>query len=479
MPHSGKIPRVQHRYSASRNRQKRAPRLLMQIIDQRRSQRPFVLAILLHVLPANGQDFLDELRCDEALQVVVHLLKMADRSDINLSDNRRRAACESLAGRIGSDGFAAFLKQWLSADQPKNQPVGMELLANFGRRISGDEFVCTLDDVSPAEITKLLDAICGCGGFPYGTELQLAISLKDHRHEEIRQWALGRVPSEIPTEVQPPRETSIATDLEPELAQQIESVNASGLERLLETQLTVPVRGLCVALAKRKAVASPIVCAAIIASRDSIELIDQRFIAFCNDDAQFLAKVDQQMVGWWLHCRELSMLGNAWLFRWEAHAFAFGEQSMKSESMMVGCLANAKILHSRVLAHQLWEAVAHTFVLYRARQPEHARLLLGDKLAAQLKDALSGDCGDVAAGMLAKLHVTGFAPEWLERIRVDVTSPTAHAIRGCPQDSESLARLPRASTTNCKTRRAGRTTERLARQNRNLCRRGPTSTLGI
>ncbi len=398
--------------------------LIEQINCQRRTQRFFHMALLVYTVPSDVLDFLDKCSADECVRLFDEMVKLGQRPELSLNNNKTRIVGQVLGNKLDS-AIDPFLNCWLQLEEPKTCKLGLEILGNVSRVVDGHSLVDSLSRLSDVPLQKLLRAIAWCQGFPYGKEIQIARSLINHKNELIREWATSRyaVPVEAPKSDYELIVSEAVAEVSSAAAAEIVACIDADLANAVVECLRHPHRGLCAALQRRTApVADLHVCAALIGCHDSAEDVDKQFSRFSSEEREFLSELDVLVVSKWERQDNLTLLGHAWLHRWEPDAFAFGEELLQEAENVVSILRLAGSLTSHVLARQIWLAVRRIIGLWHRRAIAKAQWIMSDGFGRLLVNSLTSRDGDLAAEILIKLFKANIGSDVIDPLRPNVAS---------------------------------------------------------
>jgi hypothetical protein len=382
-------------------------------------------ALLVHTVPADDLDALDDLGAQEAVHVFRELLVLAGRPGMRLTEARLRYAGDNLGRKIAAGPVDLFLRIWMAHDRPEENALAQQVLAVVARTLKAETLLRTALTLGPAELRKFVKAVAWCPGFPYGKEVQLAQGLAGHTDAEVRAWAAVRVPAGTTPVPRPRPAGRDGAPLAAATARKIATCDEGDLTAALKPCLQAPRSGLCAALARRPVPSRPnaSVCLALLACLDPIEQVDEQFARFGSEDPDFLHQLDQRAVRTWLPENNLPLLGHAWLYRWEDHAFAFfARLTGHWPDGLPQALRFARSLSAPVLGRRMWEAVILLLAVWRWRDKPRFKEACDEPLGEVLVDALGSALADVAARTLVLLHEAAAAPELLHRLQPRVAA---------------------------------------------------------
>jgi hypothetical protein len=389
------------------------------------SRNALLSALLVHTLPTERLDVLDDLNPQEAVLVFRELLLLAGRPGLRLTPAKVCHAGDILGRKIAAGPLDAFLRIWMAHEAPEENNLAQQAFGVVARMVKAEPLLRGALALEGAQVRKFVKVVAWCAGFPYGKEVQLAQALVNHADAEVRSWAALRIPAETtPT----PRPRPARCDAEPlaaATARKIATCDEEQLAAVLKPCLLGPRSGLCAALACRSTPTRPnlTVCLALLASLDPIEKIDEQFARFCSETPIFLDQLDQRVVRTWLAEDHLPLLGHAWLYKWDDHAFAyFAQLTSHWPDGLPQALGFAQILSAPVLRRKMWEAVALLIALWRWRDKPRFHAVCTAALGDVLIHALESPVADVAARILVLLHEAAGAPELVQRWQTRVVA---------------------------------------------------------
>lgn len=383
-------------------------RLVNLIRGQRASETHLVTAILVFSLNSDGFDFLSNLEAKEAIGLVEQIHKLEVSGKWKLTDARRRTAARFIAPKLIRH-LKDFIQRWFQLDQPHKNALGVEILGNLTAEFQGSDFAEMAATLSDTEIRKLIDVIPYCAGFPYGHEMALALKLQSSKDDAIAQWAIERVPAAHPEPSAEPL-PDVGSPLTPnEIKQIVAARSESQLQRALQPALENARSGVARALAGQAppTSTSPAACCALLGCTDPLREVDVQFVRFCGAEPEVgdLNQVEAEMVAKWATKeKDVWLIGNAWLHRWERHLFAFGERAADQPETLIDVLRLSQALTSALLRQQIWEATLHLLQVYRARiMPRFLQLMTDDLLQTYIRE-LQSDIAVFAAKIIMMFH---------------------------------------------------------------------------
>ena len=314
--------------------------------------------------------------------------------------SERVAAFSAVASRVlGPVGTFRALTTWrggTSRDDGEN--LGLALLLASAKEHPTDEFVKGAA-ASPI-LPFILDAIDRHPTFPYGKELALAQALRDSVNLATRAWAEKRLPAA--TRAAPAKEPKIPTS---DLAKHVTAAPLKDLSKYLAPFLEGGVPGVAALVARRTdGIASATIVVALLASPDPSEDTAREIERFASADEAFLDEVESELVDRLSFGKaELSPFGHAWLWRWEAHAYRFGDHVCKLHGTLAAGLSAWSTLAFVPLRERVFAAAAHWLALLGSRDPARFHAAIGPALTEELVLALPRPEGPWAADAIMVL----------------------------------------------------------------------------
>jgi len=379
-------------------------------------------ALVAATVSADSLDFLQGFTPAESVQVFACLRQISTQPGMKLNEKKLRFAGEMLGANICKGAIEQFYRVWLATDEPSCDALGQEIFTTVARTVPAGTFVATVCKMNAASLRKLLKAIAWCPGFPYGTESQLAASLTKHADSAIQTWAVDRAPSASRKAVAATGgDVTASKAVSVSQRNAIAAASASDLEALMAPFVAQPHTGFCTAVAGYSAgpVPSARVACALLGSADPVEDIDQQFQRVLILEPAMFERLDQLMVRHWVENNNISILGSAWLFRWQQHANRLADLIKSQGADAVLHLADS--LTCGVLSSQCWQAVAKVFVNWRYQAPPAVDECFTMPVAELLVEGLTTANGAHAAKILSTVYCTSQANPQLAAVRKSVT----------------------------------------------------------
>jgi len=381
--------------------------LIRALHTERQEQRWFYLALMIHSVTADDLEFLESLTPEECVATCVAVLDLLQTPGLKLSPNKIRVTSEILGHRIMQGAIEPFLSQWLGRTHPEKDRLAIDILAIVARRAEGGQVAVAMLALPEELLKKGLRAISWCAGFSYSVEVAIALELRDHPDEEVRSWANDRAadPAAKTWDGAASAKAENGSPLPNAASKRIAECSDAELTAALKPCMESPRTGVCDALSQRRSVeTNAAACVAVIGSQDDSTAIDVEFHRFCDSEPDALARLDQQIADVWSGQAEISMLGNAWLCRWERHAFRLADMLTNAEGDLLQALAYADGLVSPVLQTMMWQAIVRVFGLWRFREAHRLPEVFTLPLAQLLVERLSSPQGVSAARILMCIH---------------------------------------------------------------------------
>src|SRR5262249_26039463 len=136
----------------------------------------------------------------------------------------------------------------------------------------------------------------------------------------------------------------------------------------------------------------PKITAALLGSRDPIEMIDAQLVRYGGDDEDFLRQVEIELAtrhGY--GAAKLSLLGHAALWRWEVHGKAFLDLALETWKTLPAVVAGIVSLRWPLARRIGLQALADAIAVVGARDKERAARLIDAELTNALVVALASD----------------------------------------------------------------------------------------
>ena len=381
-------------------------RLIEELFKVRAPEQCFFYALMVYIVPCDSYSFLEALTAPQAAEVLENLLRLWKRPEMALSERKIRVAAELLAARLSLDAFARFLPAWLAEPEAERFQLGVAVFGALATRTEGEQLAAMAAALENSLLRKFLLLVAWCPGFPYGKEIQLALALAAHEDAEVRSWTTTR----CPTTAEPPKPKGLATGLltlSDAAARRIATCYDVDLADAVSICRQGQWQGVAAALAARP-LASPniAVCAALLGCHDPIPEVEAQFSRFAADDPAFLALLDRMMVESWVGQRQLSLLGRAWLHRWESHSLAVAAEIVAKPAAVADILRLTRSMSHPLLRQQVWALLEQIVSIWRYRDKTQLAAICLQPLVDELLGELPGPCGDCAARILVQIGGT-------------------------------------------------------------------------
>jgi Mg-chelatase subunit ChlD len=400
--------------------------ILARIRERHPERRGLLLALLTEAAPIDDLEVVRSVQGgEEAASVLVELLRIEAKAASPMRPKKVSAVAAILGEKMADGRGEAFLRAWLDGPSPEDAPLGVAALTAMAKAMDVERFVEVALGLSAVRLRRLLSALAYAYAFPFGKELRLAQALASHEDEVARSWARARVPAE-PEESAPvqrkPRAGAQAAPLERAEEDEIAWASEADLPKALAPCIEAMRVGLTRALAARSAPPSPQIeaCVALLGCCDPIGEVDAEFARFAPKTPALLTKLDAEVVRAWEGEAKLPLLGHAWTYRWERHAFAFAEAMVEAFGTFAEGLRRARALTSGALREQVFEAAASVMSMWRWRRRESVAEACADGLDEVLVSALPTEVGEPAAAMLVAIVAAGVAPAHMEMLKPSV-----------------------------------------------------------
>lgn len=340
---------------------------------------------------------------------------------------------------------AELLEAWLRRKDHASSALGTAALRRMAQTWRTEPFVAAIAALPVFVLRRALEVISTTDVLTFGQERALAALLVASSSPRVTEWAESRLPRE---EGGPLPAFAVAPGVHPLpewLAAQVRT--ASDLEAAVRRCHGAPCTGLVAALRARDTRnPSVAVAVALLGCHDPVAEVARAFTEWTSNDPSFLTAVDAAAVAAWQGSSALPPHGDAWLWRFEKHAFAATSAMLARD--LTTALRAATELEAPLFTEHLWAAASSAFGMWRWR--ERARLLevADDRLIDLCVDQLDTQVGRHAAHMLASLLHVSTALELLEgrRERVRELLPDlADEVRDELSAFVSMAGLPSRS----------------------------------
>jgi hypothetical protein len=348
------------------------------------------------------QAFVDQLqRRNRHLALGAYLANPALAPD----DPHLLALATLFAERIDRTGFAEVFGTLLATSGGERGPQ----IARVFARVLADKLLASVAELLADEaLARLVPLIDGLDALPRDRELALAKVLRQRAHPALVAWATAvDAPSVAPIALPQPSLARFAlTEAE---QHHIATCSAAELDAALHRAMESPSTGLTTALSARTAHPSTRACVALLLSADPLAEVARQLDRFAAFDAAFNGSVDNTATKRWTRLQDLPPLAHARLWRWEAHAFAFGAWVDASG----GPLAVARAIDALPGAFALdtlWKGLAEVVVLARYRDRPRFDQIATTELAVFAAERVDRPYGRHAAIIVVQLVETRAVP---------------------------------------------------------------------
>ncbi|MDX2092026.1 MAG: hypothetical protein SFX73_29450 [Kofleriaceae bacterium] len=303
-----------------------------------------------------------------------------------------------VAERIDRTGFAEVFATLLAANASERGP----LLARVFARVLSDKLLASvatlLSDDALARLVPLLD---GLDALPRDRELALAKVLRERTHPALVAWAIAvDTPSVAPVALPQP---SLARFTLTEAEQlHVSTCSPADLDTALTRAMVSPSTGLAAALAGRTAHPCVSACVALLVCADPLADVARQLDRFAVFDDTFNASVDNTATKRWARLTDLPPLAHARLWRWEAHAFAFGAWVDASGGLLAVARALDALAGSFAL-DTLWKGLAEIMLIARYRDRPRFDHMASTELAVFAAERVDRSYGRHAATIVVQL----------------------------------------------------------------------------
>ena len=385
-----------------------------------------------------------------------------------LQDTKYRRLTSAISGVLLPDRVCDVLSAMAVPRGGSSGGLAIAVLTRVSRDVGHERFVEAAMRLSAEQLDCLLELEARCPGFNYETEVALirAVSSRDRRRHG--GW-LEKVRTPVP-----PKQRWRPTLANLTKSEALSARAIAELQRLPDGQFVVslrefyerPITGLCEALKRRSPspTADLEICAALLVCRDELGPVDVEFTRFFHDEAEWLSKLDHLMVERCSRFEQMSLVGHAWLWRWDRHLAAFEDTLNTSRYGLEQTLRSTLSMRSPLLRHEIWRATLAMLARWRWREPkkvtklpksvgellfdvivsdapnllpEWFESLLPDGRISAADSASLAEVRHLAARMLCVVAAADGPPRWLEDLQermmvvlTDLSGDLVKALRG-------------------------------------------------
>ena len=269
------------------------------------------------------------------------------------------------------------------------------------------------------QIERLLGLVDLSNGIEFGFEVGLANRLANNASPSVVAWCqlrIGNSESRRPVGRLSNRSGKVLSKPE------IKKIATSGKNRLggkVQELVDGPVRGLVEALSQRdvsKDNTIPEVAFALAICGDGLDLVVRMFKAYAGDSASIFDMVERTLIERWRHVKNLPVLANVFLWRWEFHLFQVDAKIEKAADL-VGLLEVAERSESPRLKALFWDCCVCLVRVHLARNPDRAGELVEPVLLECMARELARSCGEQAARLAMAIYAKPRFRDCLEPVR--------------------------------------------------------------
>ncbi|MEM9192005.1 MAG: hypothetical protein AAGF12_22720 [Myxococcota bacterium] len=326
-----------------------------------------------------------------------------------------------------------FLDLWLSLRRPEASELAPAIFGYLSTELVADALLDEIEGLSTPRLRLFLSLLPNAHRVSYGFELGLAHRLSGHVSTTIADWARDRVP---PPDARP-EVRARSTEPRPLTPAEHEAIRRAlppDLGVAVEPSLRRPSVGLTDALLARSVRPKPSlpVCLALLGSVDPLPKVAELFARFLpNDDLQVL---ERRAVKVWRGVTGASLLLDAWLYRFEAHAeVAF---LALRERGHVKTLVECDDWSAPILRRRVWAATARWLEIVGVRDRKKIGEWIENGLLECAVERLDRDVGPEAARVTSAIARSGTAGKgWMalrDQVRArlpDVSDETRDNLR--------------------------------------------------
>ncbi len=382
---------------------------------------------------------------DQRAAAFEELLAIEHHPALGFDADRAKILAHAIALPDLVDRQSELLEAWLRRKDHARSALGVAALQRMAQTWKSEPFVGAIAALPVFVLRRALEVISTTDVLTFGQERALATLLVGSSSPRVTEWAESRLPRE---EGGPLPAFAVAPGVHPLpewLAAQIRT--ATDLDAAVRRCHGAACTGLVEALrARGTRHPSVAVAVALLGCHDPVAEVARAFTEWTSNDPSFLTAVDAAAVAAWQGSSALPPHGDAWLWRFEKHAFAATSAMLARD--LTTALRAATELEAPLFTEHLWAAASSAFGMWRWR--ERARLLevADDRLVDLCVERLDTQVGRHAAHMLASLLHVSTALELLEarreRIR-ELLPDLADEVRGELHAFVSMAGLPSRS----------------------------------
>jgi hypothetical protein len=343
------------------------------------------------------------------------------------SDRESRPSTDGgtmLARRLGAAAIDALFALCVERERPPRQAV--HWLAQAMDAQPAD----TLARVIAARATPLRKALATLEALAHDASIRTAIDLArtaaadiadDSARVAVDHAASMPVETRLTPDPAVPKPDDAALD-------DLSNLDDETLQSSLDPFLRWPVRGVAAALENREfPTPNATVCAALLRADDPPNTVARVLQLYWPSNSDEIQQLDELAAAHFAQRDDLSLLANAWMFRWERHAFAFVDAARRNGS--IAQLLSTLDEWPEELAARAWAAATREIEISTTRPNDRSFDASEWKPVVDLAvDEMTGDdlplVRDAAARLLVALSRSDKS-----RSLVDAVKPRAIAVR--------------------------------------------------
>lgn len=315
----------------------------------------------------------------------------------------------------------------------------LEWVTQASVQLSITQWVAHLTQLPEQQQIQMLWLFTSSMHIPYALEQALGHAIQTSTNPYIQAWR-RQFQAPVPADTLPTLYTlGSYISLPDALHHKLQTQTGVALRTTLEICYKQRVSGIADALRGRACDEPHLeLCAALLISADSTEDIASVFERFYEETPLFRKQLDQLFVRRCEYVYPLSLVGDAWLSRWEKHRMAFYEALGELPHGIGEVLCNTLQLASPTVVIEIWKATERLFRQWRWREQtaiyRHVTIQCIERIASILlttpkehplkawASQPSTDLQVIAAHMLCILAELPHQPETLQNIRHDLVA---------------------------------------------------------
>lgn len=276
----------------------------------------------------------------------------------------------------------------LSAPQTQAFALASELLTDQARHQKAETFLKAVTALDEEQLIAFLVLEQLSPQFPFDHERALGRALQESESEVVRAW-LEHIVMPAKRKLTLVHKRGAPKALSADRIRALKTAKGSALEEALEICYQHPITGLCKALEGRSDQAPQLaIASALLLCHDPAEEVAPWFEIYCGKSKNFLHKLDIWMVERCERMDQMSLLGSAWLHRWEAHHKQFQSQIEALGTGLDLAMDWALGLASPQLTIAVWKGLRLSAQKWRWNDVEQLRQKATDRSCLVLEQVL-------------------------------------------------------------------------------------------